>query len=156
LTAAGSPSPGDRTGCTEFTSGGKSYSSSISAAPWRCLRRRQCISARWGRSWAGRWPLKPPRSAAACWSMWRQLKERPLEKLINLHQYRFSVRPGDLEAASLEPFGLWRRLTYRKDKQTGYSRFQHRSHGRFTVEFPTIEEIRKAVDWLPAALGEVL
>jgi hypothetical protein len=84
------------------------------------------------------------------------MKERPLEELLTLHKYSFPVHSGDLEAASLEPFGLWRRLMDRKDKQTGLFPFRHRSRGRNTLEFPTREEMRKAVGWLPPALGEVL
>jgi hypothetical protein len=84
------------------------------------------------------------------------MKERPLEELLTLHKYSFPVHPDDLEAASLEPFGLWRRLLYRREKQTGWFRFRHRSRGRFTLEFPTREEMHKALEWLPAALGELL
>jgi hypothetical protein len=84
------------------------------------------------------------------------MRERPLEELLSLHKHSFSAHCGDLEAASLELFGLWRRLTYRKEKQTGYFRFQHRERGKFTMEVPNTEEMAKAVEWLPPALGEVL
>jgi hypothetical protein len=83
-------------------------------------------------------------------------KDRPLEEVMTLHKYSFPVHPGDLETASLEPFGLWRRLTYRRERHTGLFRFRHRIRGDYTLEFPAREEMRKALEWLPTALGEIL
>ncbi len=83
-------------------------------------------------------------------------KEAPLEEVLKLHKHSFSAHPDDLETASLEPFGFWRKLTYRKEKQTGLFKFRHRHRGNFTLEFPTADDLRKAGEWLPAALGPVL
>jgi hypothetical protein len=84
------------------------------------------------------------------------MKDAPLEELLKLHKYNFSVQRGDLTRAALEPFGFWRRLTYRKDRQTGLFRFRHCRRGGFTLEFPTSDDLRMALNLLPAALGDVL
>lgn len=85
-----------------------------------------------------------------------QVIPMPLEDLLPLHPNHFSAHRDSLTMASLEPLGFWKRLLYTKERQAGLFRFCNAQMGRYTLEIPTTNEMHKAMELLPGALGERL
>jgi hypothetical protein len=86
-----------------------------------------------------------------------KLNSAPLDQLIGDHEFNFRAVPEDLSHPRLDPYSFWRALlAWPVQKHVGLFRFFHRRRGDFVLEIPTVEDMRTALEALPALLGDHL
>jgi hypothetical protein len=79
-----------------------------------------------------------------------------LEEILRQHKHSFRAQASDILEASLDPYSFWLAAMYHQPGHVGALRFRHRDQGKLTLCFNTLEDMRTALEKLPAALGDSL
>jgi hypothetical protein len=85
----------------------------------------------------------------------KQIEGRPLDEVIGDHKHNFRATAEELENVRIEPRSFWNQMGYHGTSQ-GLLKFRHRQRGKFVLQIPTVDDMRTAVECLPAVLGEAV
>lgn len=75
------------------------------------------------------------------------------EQLLGDHKYNFRIRTEELRDARLDPRSFWLASFYSQPTHAGVLRFKHPERGSMRLAIGTQEEMKQAVELLPAAFG---
>lgn len=83
-----------------------------------------------------------------------KLNTSSLEELLDDHKHNFRASAEELSDVSLNPYAFWTAAIHSQPNHVGIFRFTHASKGKMMICINSSDDMRTAVEKLPAALGD--
>jgi hypothetical protein len=85
-----------------------------------------------------------------------QASDADLARLIAEDKHSFEAPAADLWDVGIDPPSVWHATLHSSPHHTGLLRLRHRDRGKMTIELLNADDMRVAVEGLPAVLGPVV
>jgi hypothetical protein len=84
------------------------------------------------------------------------LDRERVEELIASHKHNFRAHVDDLYSVIIDPRSFWLAAMYYQGSHTGVLRIRHRQKGKLRLCLSSYEDMKTAVEAVPAALGDLV